>query len=61
VFPYFISCKKSEFRSQAQPLKNAVANQSPPDVPLTSLFCQAAYAAFTAHNAGIAVHFNLTT
>ena len=60
-FSYFISSKKSAFRSQAYPLRRNVANQSPSDVPLTSLFCQTAYARFTAHNAGTAVRFSLTT
>jgi len=48
-FSYFISSKKSAFRSQAHPLGSAVANQSQPDVPLMSLFCQAACVGFSAH------------
>jgi hypothetical protein len=56
---YFISSRKSAFKSQARPLRSAVANQSPPDVPLTSLFCQTTYARFTVHNADTAVPISL--
>jgi hypothetical protein len=60
-FSHFISSKKSAFRRQAHPLRSAVANQSRPDVPVTSLFCQTAYAGFTAQNADSAVRSSLTT